>query len=137
MICIESPETNILVVAAHGYGKRSEVEEYRITNRGGKGVKTINITEKTGALVGIKSVSDKDDLMIITKNGIAIRLNVADLRVMGRATQGVRLINIQDDDAIAAVTKVERDEHIVESDAPHSSDTENSNQNPPHETSQS
>lgn len=137
MICIESPETNILVVAAHGYGKRSEVEEYRITNRGGKGVKTINITEKTGALVGIKSVSDKDDLMIITKNGIAIRLNVADLRVMGRATQGVRLINIQDDDAIAAVTKVERDEHIVESDAPHTSDTENSNQNPPHETSQS
>ena len=110
MICIQQPNANVLVVSEHGYGKRSEVEEYRITNRGGKGVKTINITEKTGNLVGIKSVTDKDDLMIITKNGIAIRLNVADLRLMGRATQGVRLINIQDDDAIAAVTQVERED---------------------------
>ena len=113
MICIDNPETNVLVVSENGYGKRSDIEEYRITNRGGKGVKTINITDKTGNLVGIKSVTDTDDLMIITRNGIAIRLNVADLRVMGRATQGVRLINIQDNDAIAAVTKVD---HVDDSD---------------------
>jgi DNA gyrase subunit A len=94
-----------LVVSDKGYGKRSDIDEYRVTNRGGKGVKTINITDKTGNLVAIKSVTDANDLMIITKNGITIRMNISDLRVMGRATQGVRLINIQDSDSIAAVTR--------------------------------
>jgi DNA gyrase subunit A len=111
MICIDSPSTNVLVVSEKGYGKRSDVDEYRITNRGGKGVKTINVTDKTGNLVSIKGVTDNDDLMIITKNGIAIRINVSDLRVMGRATQGVRLINISESDSIAAVTKVDHDEN--------------------------
>ncbi len=110
MICIDNMQANVLVVSEKGYGKRSDIEEYRITNRGGKGVKTINITDKTGNLVGIKSVTDANDLMIITKNGITIRMNVSDLRVMGRATQGVRLINIQDSDSIAAVTKVDHEE---------------------------
>jgi DNA gyrase subunit A len=110
MICIDNMQANVLVVSEKGYGKRSDIEEYRITNRGGKGVKTINITDKTGNLVGIKSVTDANDLMIITKNGITIRMNVSDLRVMGRATQGVRLINIQDNDSIAAVTKVDHDD---------------------------
>jgi len=110
MICIDDKQANVLVVSDKGYGKRSDIEEYRVTNRGGKGVKTINITEKTGNLVGIKSVTDANDLMIITKNGIAIRMKVADLRVMGRATQGVRLINIQDNDSIAAITKVDHEE---------------------------
>ena len=110
MICIDDMQANVLVVSEKGYGKRSDIEEYRVTNRGGKGVKTINITDKTGNLVGIKSVTDANDLMIITKNGIAIRMNVSDLRVMGRATQGVRLINIQDNDSIAAVTKVDHED---------------------------
>ena len=110
MICIDDKQANVLVVSDKGYGKRSDIEEYRVTNRGGKGVKTINITEKTGNLVGIKSVTDANDLMIITKNGIAIRMNVSDLRVMGRATQGVRLINIQDNDSIAAITKVDHED---------------------------
>jgi DNA gyrase subunit A len=114
MICIDDMQANVLVVSEKGYGKRSDIEEYRITNRGGKGVKTINITDKTGNLVGIKSVTDANDLMIITKNGITIRMNVSDLRVMGRATQGVRLINIQDSDSIAAVTKVDHEEEIQE-----------------------
>lgn len=110
MICIDDMKSNVLVVSEKGYGKRSDIEEYRITNRGGKGVKTINITEKTGNLVGIKSVTDANDLMIITKNGITIRLNVSSLRVMGRATQGVRLINISESDEIAAVTKVDHED---------------------------
>jgi DNA gyrase subunit A len=111
MICIEDPaNTNVLVVSEKGYGKRSDVDEYRITNRGGKGVKTINITDKTGNLVAIKAVTDANDLMIITKNGITIRINVSDLRVMGRATQGVRLINISESDSIAAVTKVDHED---------------------------
>lgn len=110
MICIDDKQANVLVVSEKGYGKRSDIDEYRITNRGGKGVKTINITDKTGNLVGIKSVTDANDLMIITKNGITIRMNVSDLRVMGRATQGVRLINIQDSDSIAAVTKVDHED---------------------------
>lgn len=110
MICINDPSANVLVVSEKGYGKRSEIDEYRITNRGGKGVKTINITDKTGNLVAIKSVTDANDLMIITKNGITIRMNVKDLRVMGRATQGVRLINIQESDEIAAVTKVDHED---------------------------
>jgi DNA gyrase subunit A len=110
MICIDDMNANVLVVSEKGYGKRSDIEEYRVTNRGGKGVKTINITDKTGNLVGIKSVTDANDLMIITKNGITIRLNVSALRVMGRATQGVRLINISDTDEIAAVTKVDHED---------------------------
>jgi DNA gyrase subunit A len=116
MICVENPEKNILVVSEKGFGKRSELDDYRVTNRGGKGVKTINITDKTGDLVAIADVEDSDDLMIITKNGTMIRMAVADLRVMGRATQGVKLINIRNEDAIASVTKVpaEEDEPAVE-----------------------
>ncbi|MFT6845596.1 MAG: DNA gyrase subunit A [Flavobacteriales bacterium] len=110
MVCIEDTTSNILVVSEKGYGKRSEVDDYRITKRGGKGVKTISITEKTGNLISIKNVTDEDDLMIITKSGIAIRLAVAQMRVMGRATQGVRLISLRGKDAIAAVAKVEHDE---------------------------
>lgn len=110
MIAVDDLSSDILVVSENGYGKRSSIEDYRITNRGGKGVKTINITEKTGDLVAIKSVNDTDDLMIINKSGIAIRMKVSDLRVMGRATQGVRLIKVRDDDAIAAVAKVVKEE---------------------------
>ena len=107
MICLESKEYSVLVVSEKGYGKRSSVDDYRVTNRGGKGVKTINITEKTGSLIAIKNVTDNDDLMIINKSGIAIRMGVENLRVMGRATQGVRLIRLDEDDKIAAVAKVE------------------------------
>lgn len=114
MICIEDMQANVLVVSEKGYGKRSDIEEYRVTNRGGKGVKTINITDKTGNLVAIKSVTDANDLMIITRNGITIRMNVSDLRVMGRATQGVRLITIQENDNIAAVTRVDHEDDDVE-----------------------
>jgi DNA gyrase subunit A len=110
MIAVDDMESNILVVSENGYGKRSSLEDYRITNRGGKGVKTISITEKTGNLVSIKNVTDDDDLMIINKSGIAIRMAVADLRVMGRATQGVKLINLKGNDSIAAVAKVMKDE---------------------------
>ncbi len=106
MISMEGATKDVLVVSENGYGKRSSIEDYRITNRGGKGVKTINITEKTGKLIGFKSVTDSDDLMIITKNGIIIRLQVEKLRVMGRATQGVRLINLKESDRIAALTRV-------------------------------
>ncbi|PKP34605.1 MAG: DNA gyrase subunit A [Bacteroidetes bacterium HGW-Bacteroidetes-17] len=106
MICINEDNADILVVSENGYGKRSSVEDYRITNRGGKGVKTINITEKTGSLIAIKDVLNNDDLMIINRSGLIIRLSVEDLRVMGRATQGVRLINLKDDDSIASVAKV-------------------------------
>ncbi|KXO00216.1 DNA gyrase subunit A [Aequorivita aquimaris] len=110
MIAVDDGDSEILVVSENGYGKRSSIEDYRITNRGGKGVKTINITEKTGKLVAIKNVTDDDDLMIINKSGIAIRMAVADLRVMGRATQGVRLIKVREDDAIAAVAKAMKDD---------------------------
>lgn len=110
MICIDDPSTNVLVVSEKGYGKRSDLEEYRVTNRGGKGVKTMNITDKTGNLVAIKDVVDGDDLMIINKSGILIRIAVDTLRVMGRATQGVRLINLRDNDEIAAVTKVKAED---------------------------
>jgi DNA gyrase subunit A len=111
-------ESNILVVSENGFGKRSSLEDYRITNRGGKGVKTISITEKTGDLVSIKNVSDEDDLMIINKSGIAIRMAVEDLRVMGRATQGVKLINLKANDSIAAVAKVmKEDEDAEENDS--------------------
>lgn len=110
MVSVNDMESNILVVSENGYGKRSSLEDYRITNRGGKGVKTISVTEKTGNLVAIKNVSDEDGLMIINKSGIAIRMAVSDLRVMGRATQGVRLINIKGKDSIAAVAKVRNEE---------------------------
>jgi DNA gyrase subunit A len=122
MIAVNENDSDILVVSENGYGKRSSIDDYRITNRGGKGVKTINITEKTGKLVAIKNVTDEDDLMIINKSGIAIRMAVSDLRVMGRATQGVRLIKVREDDAIAAVAKAMKDddedeiENIDESD---------------------
>ena len=109
MICIKDPETeSIMVVSEQGYGKRSDIEDYRITNRGGKGVKTLNITEKTGKLVAIKTVTDENDLMIINKSGITIRMKVEDVRIMGRATQGVRLINLEKrNDQIGSVCKVE------------------------------
>ncbi|AFL82287.1 DNA gyrase, A subunit [Aequorivita sublithincola DSM 14238] len=110
MIAVNENDSDILVVSENGYGKRSSIDDYRITNRGGKGVKTINITEKTGKLVAMKNVTDDDDLMIINKSGIAIRMGVADLRVMGRATQGVRLIKVREDDAIAAVAKAMKDD---------------------------
>jgi DNA gyrase subunit A len=112
MLCV--PNTggeDILVVSENGYGKRSSLEDYRETNRGAKGVKTINITEKTGHLIALKNVTDADDLMIINRSGIIIRLKVSDLRVMGRATQGVRLINLKNGDSIAAVTQVPTEEN--------------------------
>jgi DNA gyrase subunit A len=114
MIAVNDMEANILVVSENGYGKRSSLEDYRITNRGGKGVKTISITDKTGKLVSVKTVTDTDDLMIINKSGIAIRMEVASLRVMGRATQGVRLINLKGNDTIAAVAKVMKDDDPIE-----------------------
>ena len=121
MITVDDQESDILVVSENGYGKRSSIEDYRITNRGGKGVKTINISEKTGELVAIKNVTDNDDLMIINKSGVAIRMAVEDLRVMGRATQGVRLIKVREEDSIAAVAKVMHDEDQIDA-----ADAENS-----------
>ncbi|ADY51632.1 DNA gyrase subunit A [Pseudopedobacter saltans DSM 12145] len=114
MISIDSPESTVLVVSEKGYGKRTDIEDYRVTNRGGKGVKTINITDKTGQLVAIKSVTDNDDLMIINRSGIVIRIAMDTLRVMGRATQGVRLITLKESDEIASVTKTEREEETEE-----------------------
>ncbi len=133
MICLEDDERDILVVSENGYGKRSHLEDYRVTNRGGKGVKTINITDKTGKLIAIKDVLDKDDLMIINRSGIAIRLAVADLRVMGRATQGVRLINLKDDDVIAAVAKVDV---IINGDLDHDEKEGHENDKPVENTDQ-
>ncbi len=133
MISVDDMESNILVVSENGYGKRSSLEDYRITNRGGKGVKTISITDKTGSLVSIKNVTDEDDLMIINKSGIAIRMAVEDLRVMGRATQGVKLINLKGSDSIAAVAKVMKEE---EDDSESTEETVDSdeNQNPDNTT---
>jgi len=113
MVCINSPEDNILVVSENGYGKRSLLDDYRITNRGGKGVKTMNVTEKTGALIAIKSVTDENDIMIITKSGLTLRIAVDTLRLMGRATQGVRLIKLREDESIADVAKVPKSEEVV------------------------
>ncbi|WP_374164178.1 DNA gyrase subunit A [Arcticibacter sp. MXS-1] len=110
MISINNPEATVLVVSEKGYGKRTHLEDYRVTNRGGKGVKTINVTDKTGELVAIKDVTDTDDLMIINRSGIVIRIAIGELRVMGRATQGVRLISLKGDDAIASIAKVEHEE---------------------------
>jgi DNA gyrase subunit A len=125
MIIIKDPENEtILVVSEQGYGKRSKIDDYRITNRGGKGVKTLNITDKTGPLVGIKSVTNDNDLMIINKSGITIRVKVADLNIIGRATQGVRLINLEKrNDEIASVCKVASEgEEIIQAEE---EDTEN------------
>jgi DNA gyrase subunit A len=103
------------VVSETGYGKRSGIDDYRVTNRGGKGVRTLNITEKTGALVALQAVVEQDDLMIINQSGVTIRIGVESLRVMGRATQGVRLIKLQEDDRIASVARVQKDESENES----------------------
>ena len=130
MVSVSDSETEILVVSENGYGKRSSLDDYRTTNRGGKGVKTLSITDKTGELVSIKNVNDLDDLMIINKSGIAIRMDVADLRVMGRATQGVKLINLKGSDTIAAVAKVMKDDEeipeVSEDDLP-TSETDGTN----------
>ncbi|RIJ47733.1 DNA gyrase subunit A [Maribellus luteus] len=110
MICVQDENEDILVISENGYGKRSKIDDYRVTNRGGKGVKTINVTEKTGELIAIKNVSDQNDLMIITQNGITIRVAVGSISVLGRATQGVRVINLRGDDRIASVARVAMDE---------------------------
>ena len=130
MISINNPEVTVLVVSENGYGKRTDIEDYRITNRGGKGVKTINVTEKTGELVAIKDVTDNDDLMIINKSGIVIRIGLSDLRVMGRATQGVRLITFKGNDSIASITKVEHEEEIDEDLESFENETLNSGDEP-------
>ena len=136
MICIKDPEKEtIMVVSEKGYGKRSDIEDYRKTNRGGKGVKTLNITEKTGSLVAIKSVTDENDLMIINKSGITIRVKVADFRIMGRATQGVKLIDLEKrNDSIGSVCKVtsQTEEEIPQVDASQENTTDN-NVNEPQE----
>ncbi|MGZ3778090.1 MAG: DNA gyrase subunit A [Mucilaginibacter sp.] len=116
MISIDNPETTVLVVSEKGYGKRTDIDDYRVTNRGGKGVKTLNVTDKTGKLVAIKGVTDKEDLMIINRSGIIIRIAVSELRTMGRATQGVRLITLKDNDEIASVAKIEHDDSEDELD---------------------
>lgn len=135
MISVNDLQSTILVVSENGYGKRTELEDYRITNRGGKGVKTINVTEKTGDLIAIKDVTDADDLMIINKSSIVIRIAVDQLRVMGRATQGVKLINLKQNDQIASVAKVEHEEEeIVEGDAQNEApETSDQNQDDTHE----
>ena len=125
MIAINDTSSEILVVSENGYGKRSSIEDYRITNRGGKGVKTISVTDKTGRLVAIKNVVDSDDLMIINKSGIAIRMAVDSLRVMGRATQGVRLIKVREDDSIAAVAKVMKDDDTELDESLQDADSQN------------
>ena len=121
MVCVTDIGSSILVVSENGFGKRSQLNEYRITNRGGKGVKTINVTPKTGPLIAMVNVADTDDLMIINKSGLTIRMSVSELREMGRATQGVKLINLKNNDTIAAVTKIKEeaftgngDEHIID-----------------------
>ena len=126
MICVDDLNSDILVVSENGYGKRSSIEDYRITNRGGKGVKTINVTEKTGSLIALKNVNDENDLMIINKSGITIRTAVSDLRQMGRATQGVRIIKLKESDSIAAVAKVPayNEEDVLDSES-ETSETEN------------
>tara|TARA_R110001583_G_scaffold9965_10_gene46533 strand:- start:201 stop:2765 length:2565 start_codon:yes stop_codon:yes gene_type:complete len=138
MVTVENPqEESVLVVSENGYGKRTYIDDpedgepvYRITNRGGKGVKTISITEKTGKLVSIKTVTDNDDLMIINKSGIAIRMAVQDLRVMGRATQGVKLINLKNGDSIAAVAKVIHDDVVAEDETDEVEPIENNDELP-------
>mgnify|MGYP003112674264 FL=1 len=127
MVCASEENATLLVVSEKGYGKRSNLDEYRITNRGGKGVKAMNTTEKTGSLVAIKEVVDTDDLMIINKSGIIIRISVDNLRVMGRATQGVRLIKVGENDEISSVEKISKEEDVEEIDS--SQIAENSSEN--------
>ncbi len=127
MITIENGEKNVLVVSENGYGKRSDIEDYRITNRGGKGVRTINVTEKTGSLIALKDVTDNDDLMIITQFGNILRSPVSALRLMGRATQGVRLINLRETDTIASVATVAVNEEPEDAEK---EDVVNNNENP-------
>ena len=129
MICVNptTPDRTVLVISEKGYGKRTAVDEYRITNRGGKGVKTINVTEKTGKLVGIMDVAEKEDLIITCKSGITIRMKVADISEQGRATQGVKLIRIDEGDEIAAITKIDvQDESGVVSGTEENNETTNS-----------
>lgn len=135
MVCIQNPEKEtIMVISEQGYGKRSDISDYRVTNRGGKGVKTLNITEKTGKLVAIKSVTDENDIVIINKSGITLRMKLSDVRVMGRATQGVRLINLEKrNDEIASVCKVmseSEEEALSENDGAASVDTDNAGREP-------
>jgi DNA gyrase subunit A len=131
MVCVNNGNEDILVVSKNGYGKRSKIDDYRITNRGGKGVKTLNVTEKTGKLIVIKSVSDDNDLMIITIKGLTIRLAVSTISVLGRATQGVRVINLRDDDSIASVARVvkevEEDSEIDENEVENNIDSSENN----------
>lgn len=140
MICIKDPEKEtIMVVSENGYGKRSDIEDYRKTNRGGKGVKTLNITEKTGSLVAIKSVTDENDLMIINKSGITIRVKVSDFRIMGRATQGVKLIDLEKrNDSIGSVCKVtsQAEEEAVEGSASQEGEIDNNTNEPQEENNQ-
>jgi DNA gyrase subunit A len=129
MICVNptTPDRTVLVISEKGYGKRTAVDEYRITNRGGKGVKTINVTSKTGKLVGIMDVAEKEDMIITCKSGITIRMKVADISEQGRATQGVKLIRIDEGDEIAAITKIDvQDETEVITETEESEDTTNS-----------
>ena len=134
MVCIDPAEQalkplDILVVSENGFGKRSDLEEYRKTHRGSKGVKTINITEKTGKLIALKAVSDENDLMIINRSGITIRMPADSIRVAGRATQGVKLISIREGDSIAAVCVVSNEEEIESPAVPEeNTETENNNQ---------
>ena len=131
MVCVnesEDNDTSIMVVSEKGYGKRTDIGDYRITGRGGKGVKTLSVTEKTGSLIAIKDVTDENDLMIITRNGIAIRMKMEDVRVMGRATQGVRLIKIRDNDNIASVARVPKVEEEAEENPEVNSDDSNNNE---------
>ena len=124
MIVVNDVEKeSVLVVSEKGYGKRSAVEDYRITNRGGKGVITLNITEKTGNLIAIQNVTDDDGLMIINKSGVAIRMGMEELRIMGRNTQGVRVINLKNNDEIAAITKVEMDKEIEDEEVSENTET--------------
>ena len=132
MICVNPNTTDrtVLVVSEKGFGKRTPVDEYRITNRGGKGVKTINVTDKTGRLVGMLDVAEKEDMMITCKSGVTIRMKVADIREQGRATQGVKLIRIDEGDEIAAVTKLEVHEIEEVEELAEGTETTNSPENP-------
>jgi DNA gyrase subunit A len=125
MVCVQDENEDILVISENGYGKRSKIDDYRITNRGGKGVKTINITEKTGKLIAMKSVSDDNDLMIITHNGITIRLAVSSISILGRATQGVKVINLKDNNTIASVARVNTEEEVDEENTEIDGEVEN------------
>jgi DNA gyrase subunit A len=127
MICVDDPSTTVLVVSQEGYGKRTDIDEYRITNRGGKGIRTMKITEKTGRVVGVLDIIDNDQLMIINQSGVTIRMQTDELRVMGRATQGVRLIKLKDGESIASITRV-RDAGAFDEDSSEDSSENSSNE---------